>query len=62
MHIPCPSYLPAQVPAFPPDCPSVDRPALQIVEQHKAFLRRLMKGCLLSRKVRGGPAAWVGMP
>lgn len=26
-------------------------PLPQIVEQHKAFLRRLMKGCLLSRKV-----------
>jgi hypothetical protein len=23
----------------------------QIIEQHRAFLRRLMKGCLLSRKV-----------
>lgn len=33
-------------------CPAPRLPlVLQIVEQHKAFLRRLMKGCLLSRKV-----------
>lgn len=32
---------------------------LQIVEQHRAFLRRLMKGCLLSRKVSTGTALYV---
>ena len=46
-HPPFPTLL--LLLSLPP--PPSPPPRTQIVEQHKAFLRRLMKGCLLSRKV-----------